>query len=130
MRLHNVEKQEHGEGSLRSPKQTCRCKRCEHRWMPKKASKPTVCPKCNSPYWDKERTRKAEAYDLASKWAKEYNVSREQAKIAVQYNVHPGVICPKCYGFLAIPAKAPDVKRCDCGHLDRLREKIQKGGKL
>ena len=33
-----------------------RCLRCEHRWYPKpkegKVTKPMVCPKCKSPYWD------------------------------------------------------------------------------
>lgn len=107
-----------------------KCKRCEHKWTPRKTTKPTVCPKCNSLYWDRERTRKREAYDLASKWAKEYNVSRGQAKIAVKYNVNPDVICPECHGFLAVPTKAPDVKSCDCGYIDRLIEKMQTEGKL
>ena len=37
------------------------CKRCGHSWMPRKQNeqlkitKPKVCPKCNSPYWDKPR---------------------------------------------------------------------------
>lgn len=30
------------------------CKRCGHRWLPK-AFRQRVCPKCKSPYWDKER---------------------------------------------------------------------------
>lgn len=31
------------------------CKRCNHSWLPRKESKPVVCPSCRSPYWDKER---------------------------------------------------------------------------
>lgn len=34
-----------------------RCLRCGHEWLPRKASKPKWCPKCNSPYWDKPRTK-------------------------------------------------------------------------
>ena len=31
------------------------CKRCGHQWIPRSTLLPKVCPKCNSPYWDKER---------------------------------------------------------------------------
>ena len=30
------------------------CNRCSHQWVSKQAH-PRVCPKCKSPYWDKER---------------------------------------------------------------------------
>ena len=30
------------------------CTRCGHRWKPRNGN-PNVCPKCNSPYWNKER---------------------------------------------------------------------------
>lgn len=31
----------------------CRC-RCGHEWLPReKGERPTVCPKCKSPRWDK-----------------------------------------------------------------------------
>lgn len=33
------------------------CLRCGHCWYPRKPEKPTVCPKCKSPYWDKEKER-------------------------------------------------------------------------
>jgi len=33
------------------------CKRCGHRWIPRKPDV-RICPKCKSPYWDKERTPK------------------------------------------------------------------------
>lgn len=31
-----------------------RCKRCNHMWHPRK-SEVRICPKCKSPYWDKEK---------------------------------------------------------------------------
>ena len=31
-----------------------KCLRCGHEW-PSKQERPRVCPKCKSPYWDKER---------------------------------------------------------------------------
>jgi len=33
-----------------------KCKRCEHRWIPKKEDV-RQCPKCKSAYWDKERRK-------------------------------------------------------------------------
>jgi predicted Zn-ribbon and HTH transcriptional regulator len=33
------------------------CKRCGHKWVARKTVI-TVCPKCKSPYWDKERQQK------------------------------------------------------------------------
>jgi len=33
------------------------CKRCGHKWIPKK-KEVRICPKCKSPYWDKERQKK------------------------------------------------------------------------
>lgn len=29
------------------------CERCTHKWIPSSQTKPRVCPKCKSPYWDK-----------------------------------------------------------------------------
>jgi len=38
------------------------CLRCGHKWAPKKIvdepTKPKICPKCKSPYWDLPRKRK------------------------------------------------------------------------
>ena len=31
------------------------CKRCEHTWIPRSDEVPTICPKCKSPYWNRER---------------------------------------------------------------------------
>jgi len=36
---------------------TLRCKRCGHKWHPRKEEKPLICPKCKSPYWDRERKK-------------------------------------------------------------------------
>jgi len=33
------------------------CKRCGHTWYPRKNTLPTVCPKCTSPYWNKDRRK-------------------------------------------------------------------------
>jgi hypothetical protein len=33
------------------------CKRCFHKWIPRTNKYPKVCPKCNSPYWNKEYSR-------------------------------------------------------------------------
>ena len=32
-----------------------KCARCEHVWVPRKKDRPTICPSCKSPYWDKPR---------------------------------------------------------------------------
>jgi predicted Zn-ribbon and HTH transcriptional regulator len=33
-----------------------RCERCGHEWVPRQpGQKPTVCPKCKSPFWNKPR---------------------------------------------------------------------------
>jgi predicted Zn-ribbon and HTH transcriptional regulator len=33
----------------------CRC-RCGHEWLPRKTDeRPTVCPRCKSPRWDKPK---------------------------------------------------------------------------
>jgi Zn finger protein HypA/HybF involved in hydrogenase expression len=32
------------------------CFRCNHEWIPNNAEiKPLVCPKCHTPYWDREK---------------------------------------------------------------------------
>ena len=33
------------------------CKRCEHEWIPRTEVYPKLCPKCKSPYWDRDRIR-------------------------------------------------------------------------
>lgn len=31
------------------------CTRCAHQWVPRRDLPPRVCPKCKSPYWNRER---------------------------------------------------------------------------
>ena len=31
------------------------CLRCSHEWRSKTTEKPTICPKCKSPYWNKPK---------------------------------------------------------------------------
>ena len=33
------------------------CLRCGHTWLPRSGKLPGVCPKCNSPYWNRPRRR-------------------------------------------------------------------------
>ena len=33
------------------------CKRCEHKWIPRKEGTPLRCPKCGSPYWNRDKKR-------------------------------------------------------------------------
>ena len=35
-----------------------RCPCCNHSWYGQTPNMPKVCPKCKSPYWNKERVRK------------------------------------------------------------------------
>ena len=34
------------------------CKRCNRTWIPRTKQLPIQCPKCHSPYWNKERMKK------------------------------------------------------------------------
>lgn len=36
---------------------TCKCRRCGWTWKPR-VPNPGRCPKCNSPYWNRERQKK------------------------------------------------------------------------
>jgi len=46
-----------------------KCKRCGHEWHPRRTVKPKVCPKCKSPYWDRDYSRRdvVERRKLSSK---------------------------------------------------------------
>jgi len=35
------------------------CKRCNRTWTPRKEELPIQCPKCRSPYWDRERVKRS-----------------------------------------------------------------------
>ena len=37
---------------------TLSCKRCLHTWFPRHVELPVKCPKCQSPYWNKERIKR------------------------------------------------------------------------
>ena len=32
-----------------------KCHRCGHAWVPRKSVYPRICPKCKSPYWDRDK---------------------------------------------------------------------------
>ena len=34
---------------------TLKCLRCGHEWIPNRPVEPKVCPKCKSPYWNKNK---------------------------------------------------------------------------
>jgi len=34
-----------------------KCGRCDHKWVSRVSYSPARCPKCKSPYWNKERVR-------------------------------------------------------------------------
>lgn len=40
---------------LHAHKLSYKCKRCEAVWFPRHRVRPLTCPKCRSPYWDRER---------------------------------------------------------------------------
>lgn len=42
---------------LSGPGSPLRCTRCSHGWRQRGESPPTRCPWCNSPYWDRARTK-------------------------------------------------------------------------
>lgn len=39
----------------------CVCLRCQHRWWPRGAYLPVLCPQCKSKYWHQDREVKADA---------------------------------------------------------------------
>ena len=39
----------------------CHCLRCGHDWVTRKPGTPVNCPKCTSPYWDRERIKDSNA---------------------------------------------------------------------
>ena len=38
---------------------TLNCLRCGHEWIPNRPVEPKVCPKCNSPYWNKPKVKQS-----------------------------------------------------------------------
>jgi predicted Zn-ribbon and HTH transcriptional regulator len=43
------------------------CKRCGHVWIGRKDTLPRVCPKCKSPYWNRNRILK-----MPKEWYKKH----------------------------------------------------------
>ena len=43
--------------SMKIELQKLLCKRCGYKWTPRK-TEIRICPKCKSPYWDRERKKK------------------------------------------------------------------------
>lgn len=46
------------------------CLRCGHQWMPRTRERPRACPKCKSPWWDRDR-RERKALESYHKRLKE-----------------------------------------------------------
>jgi hypothetical protein len=44
-----------GSGSEAKTLQRQTCQRCGKNWWPRQSIKPARCPRCKSPYWDKQR---------------------------------------------------------------------------
>lgn len=42
---------------------TLKCLRCGHTWIPRRPKEPKVCPKCNSPYWNKPKWKGVKKMD-------------------------------------------------------------------
>ena len=63
-----------------------KCARCGHIWEPIREGKPTVCPRCHSPYWDRPRV----------------TVAQERSCRHCYYVFVPRVLtphrCPNCMG--------------------------------
>jgi len=51
------------------------CKRCNYQWHPRK-EKPFTCPKCRSPYWNKEKKIEEIKNDETKKDTINYGCSR------------------------------------------------------
>lgn len=47
------------------------CTRCKHEWFPRTTESPKVCPKCNSPYWDKPVKYKTVSETQKERWEKD-----------------------------------------------------------
>lgn len=46
-----------------------RCARCAWEWIARTKRRPTICPHCKSPYWDRERERPRRASPAPSEGA-------------------------------------------------------------
>ena len=46
------------ESKIQIIKEGCRCRKCNHEWIPRKEGRPELCPSCHTPYWDHVREEK------------------------------------------------------------------------
>lgn len=58
---------------------SCTCKRCDHQWWTRGEYTPGKCPKCHSPYWQKEKNVSAVALG-SMRSEKKANTSKENGK--------------------------------------------------
>ena len=61
------------------------CLRCGHTWYPRREVYPTVCPRCKSPYWDKERKNKRQSGHKKNGTDRRGKISVEQAATIEQH---------------------------------------------
>jgi RNA polymerase subunit RPABC4/transcription elongation factor Spt4 len=54
------------------------CKRCGHKWVPR-TSEVTICPKCKSPYWNKNIGDMQKIVDANEKIVKELQHERDSS---------------------------------------------------
>ena len=47
------------------------CKRCGHEWASRRPDRVRVCPKCKSPWWDKEKRIKKSVKKHFPDWSNE-----------------------------------------------------------
>jgi predicted RNA-binding Zn-ribbon protein involved in translation (DUF1610 family) len=45
-----------------------RCTRCGHEWVPRRDWHPFVCPRCKSPFWDREHMMRGFRADALIQW--------------------------------------------------------------
>lgn len=63
------------------------CKRCSYQWRERKSNPPVQCPKCKSPYWDKERVNENRAFSRRGMHVLDGNKSANGNKSAKEKRV-------------------------------------------
>jgi DNA-directed RNA polymerase subunit RPC12/RpoP len=58
------------------------CQRCGKNWWPRQSTKPARCPRCKSPYWDKQRQIKGAVAPLKE------GMSKEALRRAIAQGLH------------------------------------------
>ncbi len=59
---------------------TFTCLRCEHAWIPRQSREPKVCPKCNSPYWNKAKWKGVKKQPTANRIISTNGAGRRQVR--------------------------------------------------